>query len=274
VVEAKLATDSVTSAKIKDGEIVNADIAGAAAISDSKLATISSAGKVANSATSGTSSNTANTLVLRDGTGNFAAGNITANQVNTNEVYATDFYIRNGSNFSVKFNLDSAAAANFNILWPTNSGSAGKVLSNDGSGNLTWVSASAGSVTNVSSTNSDISVANGGSTPQLTLNAGTAGGAGDANKIAKLDASGLLTPAMVPSLDAGKIGSGTLPVARGGTNSSTALTNNKVMVSSSGAIVESAVTTTELGYVSGVTSSIQTQLGTKASSTGWQITVS
>src|SRR5690606_20025242 len=102
VVEAKLATDSVTSAKIKDGEIVNADIAGAAAISDSKLATISTAGKVANSATSGTSANTANTLILRDATGNFAAGNITVNQVNTNEAYATDLYVRNGSNFTVK----------------------------------------------------------------------------------------------------------------------------------------------------------------------------
>ena len=75
----------------------------------------------------------------------------------------------------------------------------------------------------------------------------------------------------------------TLSVAKGGTNSGTALNNNRVIQSSGGAIVEaaaitasralvsdsngipthSAVTDTELGYVSGVTSSIQTQLGNK-----------
>jgi len=76
---------------------------------------------------------------------------------------------------------------------------------------------------------------------------------------------------------------GVLPVANGGTNSNTALNNNRVIQSSSGAIVEAAaitanralisdangipthssVTNTELGYVSGVTSAIQTQLNSK-----------
>ena len=74
-----------------------------------------------------------------------------------------------------------------------------------------------------------------------------------------------------------------LPIAKGGTNSSTALNNNRIMISSAGAIVEdaaitanralasdvsgipvaSATTDTELGYVSGVTSAIQTQLNGK-----------
>ncbi|MGN6347050.1 MAG: beta strand repeat-containing protein [Candidatus Nitrosocosmicus sp.] len=67
--------------------IVNADVDPAAAIVDTKLATISTSGKVANSATTGTSSNTANTLVLRDGSGNFSAGTITANLSGT----ATNF---------------------------------------------------------------------------------------------------------------------------------------------------------------------------------------
>lgn len=58
--------------------IVNADVSAAAGIVDSKLATISTAGKVANSATTATSSNTLNTIVLRDGSGNFSAGTITA----------------------------------------------------------------------------------------------------------------------------------------------------------------------------------------------------
>ena len=61
------------------GSIVNTDIAGSAAIADTKLATISAAGKVANSATTATSSNTNSTIVLRNGSGNFSAGTITAN---------------------------------------------------------------------------------------------------------------------------------------------------------------------------------------------------
>src|SRR4030095_8101054 len=59
--------------------IINDDVDPAAAIVDTKLATISTAGKVANSATTATSANTANTIVLRDGSGNFSAGTITAN---------------------------------------------------------------------------------------------------------------------------------------------------------------------------------------------------
>lgn len=62
---------------------------------------------------------------------------------------------------------------------------------------------------------------------------------------------------------------GALPVANGGTNSSTALNNDRVMVSSSGAVVESGtIDTTELGYLNGVSSAIQTQLDGKAPSDG------
>ena len=75
---AKLAADAVTSAKILDGEIVNADISTTAAIADSKLATISTSGKVSNSATTATDGNTASAIVARDASGNFSAGTITA----------------------------------------------------------------------------------------------------------------------------------------------------------------------------------------------------
>ncbi len=58
--------------------IVNADVSTSAGIVDSKLATISTAGKVANSATTATSANTASAIVARDSSGNFSAGTITA----------------------------------------------------------------------------------------------------------------------------------------------------------------------------------------------------
>lgn len=50
-----------------------------ASIPDSRLATISTAGKVANSATTAASANTASAIVARDASGNFSAGTITAN---------------------------------------------------------------------------------------------------------------------------------------------------------------------------------------------------
>ncbi len=55
---------------------------------------------------------------------------------------------------------------------------------------------------------------------------------------------------------------GVLGIVGGGTNSTTALSNNKVMISSAGAIVESAVTNTTLAYLD-ATSSVQTQLDAK-----------
>jgi hypothetical protein len=58
------------------GAILNADLAGS--IADTKLSTISTAGKVSNSATTATNANTASAIVARDGSGNFTAGTITA----------------------------------------------------------------------------------------------------------------------------------------------------------------------------------------------------
>ena len=48
------------------------------ALPDSKLATIGTAGKVSNSATTATNANTASAIVARDASGNFTAGTITA----------------------------------------------------------------------------------------------------------------------------------------------------------------------------------------------------
>jgi trimeric autotransporter adhesin len=70
-----------SSGNLSSSLIVNADIAAGANISDSKLAMITTAGKVANSATSATSADDASTIVLRDGSGDFSAGTITANLI-------------------------------------------------------------------------------------------------------------------------------------------------------------------------------------------------
>jgi hypothetical protein len=79
----KTGTGTVTSTNILDGTIVDADINASAAIADTKLATIATAGKVSNSATTATSSNTVSAIVARDGSGNFSAGTITANLTGT-----------------------------------------------------------------------------------------------------------------------------------------------------------------------------------------------
>jgi hypothetical protein len=74
-------TGTVTSAMIANDSIVNADINASAAIADTKLGTISTSGKVANTATTATSANTNSAIVARDGSGNFSANQITAAKV-------------------------------------------------------------------------------------------------------------------------------------------------------------------------------------------------
>lgn len=107
---------------------------------------------------------------------------------------------------------------------------------------------------------------------------------------------GLTVPAFLSVSGSPVVGIGTLavslsgtalPVANGGTNSTTTLNNSRVMQSLAGAIVEAAAITgnkalasdtngipvastttdTELGYVAGVTSAIQTQLNAKVPTT-------
>jgi hypothetical protein len=73
--------NTVTS--IAAGVIVDADINASAGIVDTKLATIATALKVSNSATTATNANTASAIVARDGSGNFSAGTITANLTGT-----------------------------------------------------------------------------------------------------------------------------------------------------------------------------------------------
>lgn len=76
ITTAKLATGAVDSNALGALSVSSAKLQGS--IPDSKLATIATAGKVSNSATTATNANTASAIVARDGSGNFSAGTITA----------------------------------------------------------------------------------------------------------------------------------------------------------------------------------------------------
>jgi hypothetical protein len=72
------AINGYTSLAITPGSIYDSMIAPSANIVDTKLATIATAGKISNSATTATNVNTASAIVARDASGNFSAGTITA----------------------------------------------------------------------------------------------------------------------------------------------------------------------------------------------------
>jgi hypothetical protein len=133
-------------------QIVNADIDAAAGIVDTKLATISTAGKVSNSATTATSSNTINTIVLRDGSGNFSAGTITAS-LSGNATSATSATsattattatnLAGGSPGTIPYQSGAGATAMSAV------GSAGQVLTSNGAAAPTWSTPTTGTVTSV-----------------------------------------------------------------------------------------------------------------------------
>jgi hypothetical protein len=132
-------TGDVTSVgnatSIAAGVIVNADISASAAIADTKLATISTAGKVSNSATTATNGNTVNTIVARDASGNFSAGTISA-ALNGNASTATTLQNTrtiNGTNFNGSANITTTSWGTARTL---TIGSTGKSV--DGSGNVSW----------------------------------------------------------------------------------------------------------------------------------------
>jgi len=110
-----LPSGTVTSAMILDGTIVNADISSSAGIVDSKLATISTAGKVSNSATTATATAGNSTIVARDASGNFAAGTITAalsGNASTATTLATPRAIQVSGDVTGTANFDGSAAIN------------------------------------------------------------------------------------------------------------------------------------------------------------------
>jgi hypothetical protein len=85
--------------------IVNNDILSGANITDNKLSTIFTAGKVANSATTATNSDTPSTIVARDALGNFSAGNISANLIGNVTGSASNNMLKAGDSMSGTLNM-------------------------------------------------------------------------------------------------------------------------------------------------------------------------
>jgi hypothetical protein len=165
ITAAKIASGAVTAGKYAAGSIVNADVNAAAAIADTKLATISTAGKVSNSATTATNANSASAIVARDASGNFSAGtitatltgnvtgNVTGNLTGTASAVANgavtaaklesgtngQLFIGNGSGFQ-----KSTLTAGSNIIITNSSGGIEIAAAGGGGGSVTSVNVSGG----------------------------------------------------------------------------------------------------------------------------------
>lgn len=137
-----------SSGKLTSSLIINSDIISDAGITDSKLATISTPGKVENSATSASSVNTFGSIVSRDSNGTFTATTIYANLEGT-ATSASEFfgrfygdvigtqtatvvaYIANGANSVSDFNLAFDAVSTV-----TSSSTPLTIAKRDSSGNI------------------------------------------------------------------------------------------------------------------------------------------
>jgi hypothetical protein len=134
-------TVTIVEIGAREGQIGNVDIAEDAAIVDTKLATISTVGKVSNSATTAASANTANAIVARDASGNFSAGTITAaltGNASTATTLATARTI-NGTSFNGSANITTA---NWGTARTLTFGATGKSV--NGGTNVSWTLAEIG----------------------------------------------------------------------------------------------------------------------------------
>ena len=129
------------------------------AISDTYLSTISTAGKVSNSATTATNANTASAIVARDASGNFSAGTITASLSGNASTATTSSSVAN----AVTFNNSGSGAAS----GTTFDGSVARTISYDTIG-----AQPAGTyVTSVSG--SGVISSSGGTTPAISISQAT-----------------------------------------------------------------------------------------------------
>ncbi len=195
--------DSVTSAKILDGEIVSADLSGAAALTDAQLnddLTIDGGaidGTVIGAATpadatfvNGTFASVVIDPTTQDGL-LFNPYGVAAGE--TSELQFLEL-AANGTNL-VGFKAADDLVAD--VIWtlPSTDGAAGEVLSTDGAGVLSWASDAGGDITSVI-TNAGSGLTGGATTGDATLSVDMGTGA---NQIVQLNGSSQL-PAVDGSL--------------------------------------------------------------------------
>ena len=146
------------------------------------------------------------------------SGNVSANSVSSKSIYVWDS--DNSNSIEIVTPATGALTGNYVLTLPTTDGSAGEILQTDGSGQLSWTTASAGSVTNVGLTLPNIfSVSGGPVTSSGTFAATLASQTQNTVWAAPNGAGG--TPTFralvsddIPTLDAAKVGTGTFAAAQ------------------------------------------------------------
>lgn len=133
-----------------------------------------------------------------------AGATISANAITTGKIL-------DGTILGADLNFTGANAVTSGMTIVDNTGKFFKLTCATAGHVATWTASGWGcqapaatGVTSVTSVNADIEV-DGATTPVLTLNSSAAGGAGNENKIAKLDAAGLLATTMLPNIPSTKI---------------------------------------------------------------------
>jgi hypothetical protein len=184
----------------------------AGSIADSKLNTISTAGKVSNSATTAASANTASAIVARDASGNFSAGTISAaltGNASTATALQTGRTIQ-GVTFDGTANVTVVTAG-------TGISIAGTAVTNTG---VLSINGNAGAITNVAVTNTaqSFSAAQRGTVVALTDGATITPDFAVANNYS-VTLGGNRTLANPSNLTAGQ--SGTIVITQDGTGSRT-----------------------------------------------------
>ncbi|MBC7466702.1 MAG: hypothetical protein H7256_11985, partial [Bdellovibrio sp.] len=185
-----------------------------------------------------TNANTASTIVKRDGSGNIATTSISATSLSTQNIYLYD----NTNTNKILLKAPTTGITDYTLTLPPIKGTGNQILGYDNAGAVlenksitagTGVtithsaggiqiasSGGAGSVTSVTSANTDIGVATSTSTPVLTLNSGMG-----INQIVKFDGSARYPAndgSLITSLTPANL-SAAVPINKGGTNATTAV---------------------------------------------------
>ena len=272
-----IADGSLTWAKtINTGVVVDANVSAAAAIQYSKIlvpagaiswASVDHVGKIVNADLTGTAGITYANLTINDGDLSWAKtshnGVIVNADINASAAIATsklsnDWAARDlitsgalklGSTYHVS--VSSNPNADYNFIFPTAAGSVGQALVWQTGGNMAWAT-----IPGLALLVHNMTIGNVSSLPASVDTNAVGDILGDATNGLTIKALAI-TNAML---------SANAAIAH---SKMAALTASVVPVTdASGFVTSSATTATELGYLHGVTSAIQTQIGTKMAAVG------